>query len=105
MEKTPAADRFVGIDVSKSWVDIHVRPDGTAFRCLTDGAGLTDLVRRVQPLSPVLVVMEASGGYERLAFLLLWELGMPCAIVNARSVRYFAEAMASWRRPTGSMQP
>jgi transposase len=40
-----------------------------------------------------LAVMEASGGYERLALLLLWELGIACAIANARSVRYFAEAM------------
>jgi transposase len=37
--------------------------------------------------------MEASGGYERLAFVLLWELGIACAIANARSVRHFAEAM------------
>lgn len=37
--------------------------------------------------------MEASGGYERLPFLLLWEMGIACAIANARSVRYFAEAM------------
>ena len=37
--------------------------------------------------------MEASGGYERLAFLLLWEMGQPCGMANARSVRSFAEAM------------
>ena len=47
MESTPAADRFVGIDVSKSWVDVHVRPDGTAFRCTTDGEGLAE--RHVAP--------------------------------------------------------
>jgi transposase len=37
--------------------------------------------------------MEASGGYERTAFMLLWELGVGCALANARSVRRFAEAM------------
>jgi transposase len=37
--------------------------------------------------------MEASGGYERLPFLLLWEAGQPCGMANARSVRSFAEAM------------
>src|SRR5439155_679234 len=51
MENTPAADRFVGIDVSKSWVDVHVRPDGTALRCNTDGAGLAELVRPGRPLT------------------------------------------------------
>jgi len=40
-----------------------------------------------------LVVMEATGGYEKLPFGLLWAAGVPCAIVNARSVRRFAEAM------------
>lgn len=40
-----------------------------------------------------LVVMEATGGYEKLPFGLLWAAGVPCAIANARSVRRFAEAM------------
>jgi transposase len=93
MGKTPAADRFVGIDVSKSWVDVHVRPDGTALRCTTDGAGLTDLVRRLTPLSPVLIVMEASGGYEGIVAASLAEAGLPVAIVNPRQVRKFAEAL------------
>ena len=37
--------------------------------------------------------MEASGGYERRAFLRLWEAGLPCARTNPRSVRLYAEAM------------
>jgi transposase len=40
-----------------------------------------------------LVVMEATGGYEKLPFSLLWAAGAPCAVVNPRSVRRFAEAM------------
>ena len=93
MESTPAADRFVGIDVSKSWVDIYVRPDATGFRCATDGAGLAELVRRLQPLGPVLVVMEASGGYEGIVAASLAEAGLPVAIVNPRQTRKFAEAL------------
>ena len=93
MESMPAADRFVGIDVSKSWVDVYIRPDGTAFRCNTDGAGLAELVRRVRPLAPQLIVMEASGGYESLVAVSLAEAGLPVAIVNPRQVRKFAEAL------------
>ena len=37
--------------------------------------------------------MEATGGYERRAFLLLWEQGLPCTVTNARQVRLYAEAM------------
>lgn len=93
MESTPAAERFVGIDVSKSWVDVHVRPDGDAFRCTTDGEGLAELVRRVRPLMPRLAVMEASGGYESIVAVSLAEAGLPVAIVNPRQVRRFAEAL------------
>ncbi len=49
MDKPPAADRYVGIDVSKGRVDVHVRPDGTAFTCTTDPDGLADLVGRLKP--------------------------------------------------------
>jgi transposase len=93
MESTPAADRFVGIDVSKSWVDVHVRPDRTSFRCDTDADGLAELVRRLRPLGPRLVVMEASGGYESIVAVSLAEAGLPVAIVNPRQVRKFAEAL------------
>lgn len=93
MESTHAADRFVGIDVSKSWVDVHVRPDGAAFRCTTDGEGLAELVRRLRPLAPSLIVMEASGGYESMVAASLAEAGLPVAIVNPRQVRKFAEAL------------
>src|SRR5712671_7968466 len=64
MDVETTADRFVGIDVSKARVDVHVRPDGTAFGCATDPEGLSALVARLKPLSPCLVVLEASGGYE-----------------------------------------
>lgn len=93
MESTSVADRFVGIDVSKSWVDVHIRPDGTAFRCTTEGAGLAELVQRLHPLAPALIVMEASGGYEGIVGASLAEAGLPVAIVNPRQVRRFAEAL------------
>ena len=93
MESMPAADRFVGIDVSKAWVDVHVRPDGTVFHCATDSEGLAELVRRVHPLKPCLIVMEASGGYEGIVAASLAEAGLPVAIVNPRQTRKFAEAL------------
>jgi transposase len=40
-----------------------------------------------------LVVMEATGGYEKLVHALLWSHGVPAAIVNPRGVRQFAKAM------------
>ena len=93
MESKSETDRFVGIDVSKSWVDVHVRPDTSAFRCDTDTEGLAELVRRLRPLNPRLVAMEASGGYESIVAVSLAEAGLPVAIVNPRQVRKFAEAL------------
>jgi len=87
------ADRFVGIDVSKARVDVHVRPDGAAFFSATDTEGLAELVRRLTPLRPTLVVLEASGGYEGVIAATLAEAGLPVAIVNPRQVRKFAGAI------------
>lgn len=36
---------------------------------------------------------KRPGGYERLPFALLWEAGLPVAIVNPRAVRDFAKGM------------
>jgi transposase len=93
MDVETTADRFVGIDVSKARVDVHVRPDGAAFFSATDAAGLAELVRRLTPLRPTLVVLEASGGYEGVIAATLAEAGLPVAIVNPRQVRKFAGAI------------
>ena len=58
-----------------------------------NGAGIAELAAFCRQHRADLVVMEATGGYERRAFLLLWEEGLPCAVTNARNVRQYAEAM------------
>jgi transposase len=93
MDQPQTADRFVGIDVSKGRVDVHVRPDGMTFACATDPDGLADLVRRLKPLQPKLIAMEASGGYEGIVAAALAEAELPVAIVNPRQVRKFAGAI------------
>jgi len=82
-----------GVDVSKDWLDAGVEPGAAVGRFRNGAAGIAELAAFCRAHSVELVVMEASGGYERLPFLLLWELGVACCVANARSVRYFAEAM------------
>jgi transposase len=82
-----------GIDVSKAWLDARVEPVEEVGRFRNNAAGIAELAEFCRAHGVELVAMEASGGYERLPFLLLWEMGISCAIANARSVRYFAEAM------------
>jgi transposase len=84
---------YVGIDVAKDSVELHVRPTGETFRHATDAAGLRELVRRVKPLSPRIIVMEATGGLEAIVAAALDQASLPLAIVNARQVRKFAEGL------------
>ena len=55
---------FVGIDVAKDRLDVHIQPSGEAFSVARDDAGLADLVRRLHPLGVTLIALEATGGYE-----------------------------------------
>lgn len=83
---------FVGIDVSKAHLDVHVRPTGDSFRVNHDDAGFATLLERVRPLTPTVVVLEATGGYEMPLAATLGGAGLPVAIVNPRQIRHFARA-------------
>jgi transposase len=83
---------FVGIDVAKDQLDVHVRPADEACRLGHDEAGVTALVARLKTLAPALVVLEATGGYEMAVAAALATAGLPVAVVNPRQVRDFARA-------------
>lgn len=84
--------RFVGIDISKDHLDVHVRPTGDSFRVRYDDAGLVTLVEHLRPLAPVVLVLEATGGYEVTVAATLASAALPVAVVNPRQVRDFARA-------------
>jgi transposase len=84
-------ERFVGIDVASTHVDVCVRPEGTAKRFAYED-GFDDLVAFLSPLSPTLVVLEATGGYEAPVAAAVATAGIGVAIVNPRQARDFARA-------------
>jgi len=84
---------FVGIDVSKDRLDVHLRPSGEAFFVSREGKGMDDLVIRLQGLSVALVVLEATGGFEATVAAALAGVGLPLCVVNPRQIRDFARAM------------
>ena len=86
---------YVGIDVSKEWVDVALRPGGEEWRERVDEEGIEKLVRRLQSLKPQLVVMEATGGYEMPLAAALGVAGVPVAVVNPRQVRDFARSQGT----------
>jgi len=93
MEIVQEASRvMVGLDVSKAWLDVHVTGRKRHFRVSNDKAGGAELVERLGGGSGIRVVMEASGGYERLPHHALVAQGVVTAIVNPKRVRDFAKA-------------
>jgi transposase len=88
---TPPA--FVGIDVSKDTLDVHIHPTDTRFAVANDPSGVEALVARLRPVAPTLVVLEATGGLERPVAAALALAALPVAIVNPRQVRDFAKAL------------
>jgi len=87
------AQCYVGIDVSKGYVDVAVRPTGQQWRASSTEEGLGALVEWLWGLSPALVVLEATGGLEVPVTAALAAGGLPVAVVNPRQVRDFARAL------------
>ncbi len=84
---------FVGIDVSKDRLDVHVRPSRQAFAVARDGKGLEELVERLRAVSPALVAVEATGGFETIVAAALGGAGLPLVVVNPAQIRHFAQAV------------
>jgi transposase len=83
---------FVGIDVSKAKLDIAIGHGGEVWQAANDEQGATEVVERLSKQRPALVVMEATGGYEKLIALALSARGIPVAVVNPRQAKDFARA-------------
>jgi transposase len=89
---TTSTERFVGIDVSKDRLDVHVRPDNTVRQLANTSEGLDALLDWLRSLGITLIVVEASGGYERAVLTALSLGGLPVSLVNPKRVRDFAKA-------------
>jgi transposase len=94
--KSPEQETHVGVDVSKRTLDVCVLPpegEGGSFTVANDQAGIDEILSRLADSGPEIVVMEATGRYERLAATSIAATGIPVAIVNPRQARDFAKAM------------
>lgn len=88
-----STERFVGIDVSKDTLDLAIRPDGTHMQVPNTDDGFDQLVARLRPLGPVLIVLEATGGYQRRVVAALSLAGLPVVVINPARGREFAKAL------------
>jgi transposase len=85
--------RYVGVDVSKDRLDVHVLPEGAAFAVARDGKGLAELVERMGRLGPERIAVEATGGFETVVAAALAGASLPVVVVNPAQVRHFAQAL------------
>ena len=83
---------YVGIDVSKHWLDVGIRPARRAERLANDEAGIEAVVAQLGAVAPERIVLEASGGLELPLVAALAAAALPVVVVNPRQVRDFARA-------------
>lgn len=83
---------YVGIDVGKERLDVHVRPIGESLVVARDDEAIVALAQKLLARQPRLVVLEATGGLQVKAAAALAAAGLAVAVVNPRQVRDFAKA-------------
>ncbi len=86
-------EKWVGIDVSKTRLDIAVGDSGEFWSANNDEIGILKTVEHLRSLQPNLVVVESTGGLETLLVSELYLAGVPMALVNPRRVREFAKSL------------
>lgn len=83
---------YVGIDVSKDRLDVAVLGERQETQVENSREGIARLVEQMQDLQPELIVVEATGGYQRAVVEALFWAGLAVAVVNPARVRQFARA-------------
>ena len=85
-------ETIIGIDVSKAYLDLWVRPGGRARRCDYGKAELSEVVLELSRLKPDGIIVEATGGLEVPLVAELSAADLPVVVVNPRQVREFGRA-------------
>jgi transposase len=93
---------YVGIDVSKARLDVAVLGEKQAWRVENTPDGIAHLVQQMAEMPPELIVVEATGGYQRNVVEALFHSGLSVAVVNPARVRQFARA-CGWLAKTDKL--
>src|SRR5215217_8044121 len=91
-EKQMTTSSYVGIDVSKDKLDIARLGEKQTWQVSNTNDGIEQLVKEMLDLQPELIVVEATGGYQRAVVEALFHGGLTLAVVNPARVRQFARA-------------
>lgn len=93
LERSAEGEVYVGIDVSKEWLDIYIHPSGQRLRISNDVVGLRKLKRTIREYAGVRVTMEATGKYHRSAWRSLAASGVHVTVADPRRVRDLARGL------------
>jgi len=83
----------VGIDTGKDKLDIFIDSIDQSLTCANEPKELRALAKRLRALKPEMIVLEASGGYERAAVSAFSAHSLPVAVVYPKRVRQFARGL------------
>lgn len=86
---------FIGIDVSSQTLEVASSLENKTWQVANDATGIGQLEEQLRALKPVMVVLEATGGYEFEAACALQAAGLLVAVVNPRAARDFARSMGA----------
>lgn len=87
-----SSETYVGIDVSKDRLDVAVLGERQEKQVSNTQKGIAELVQWMLELQPELIVVEATGGYQRAVVEALFHAGLCVAVVNPARARQFARA-------------
>jgi transposase len=93
MKRTQTAALYVGIDVAKETLEVAAGAEGGMWTVANTLTGVAQCVTRLQEVQPALIVVESTGGLERLVLEELCAVGLPVALVNPSRPKAFAEAL------------
>src|SRR5512132_2535102 len=87
-----SSETYVGIDVAKDRLDVAVLGERQERQVDNTSQGIAQLVVWIKELQPELIVVEATGGYQRAVVEALFHAGLSVAVVNPARVTQFARA-------------
>jgi len=92
MNSKPSSVCFIGVDVSKDWLDLADAATGETWRLAHNEEEIAALPDQLASKQPALIVLEATGGLEVPLASTLYANRLPVVVVNPRQVRDFAKA-------------
>lgn len=91
----------IGIDVSKAKLDVVMSNNNSLLQFSNDEVGLKQLIKQITSKKRSLIILEATGGYEKFAANYLRRKKCNVAVVNAKRVRDFAKACGKLAKTDG----